>query len=415
MKILQINKFFFLKGGAEKYFFDLSELLVNKGHYVSVWSTRHPENFKWPEQKNFITYYDYSQKQGFLKDIKKVINIFWNFEAKRKLEKLLKKEKPVLAHLHNFHHHFSPSIVSTLKKHKIPVVMTLHDYKMFCPNHILFSRGKICTDCLKRKNWSCFRKKCVKNSYLKSSICVLEAKWQEFLGLEKKIDVFTAPSLFMKKQAIKWGLAKEKIFHLPYFLPKENKKELFPENEKAKPSKPYFLYFGRLSPEKGIDILIRAFDKIWEKYPHWRLKIVGDGPDRKNLKNLLGVNYRNIEFLGRKKGRQLKKIISQAYLVIVPSIWPENYPYVILESFSQGKPVIGSRIGGIPELVKDKKTGLLFEPNNINDLTEKIKYAIKYRRAIIRMGQEAKNEIISKAAPDKHYQKLIKIYSKLIL
>jgi len=138
MKILQINKFFFLKGGSERYFFDLSELLSQKGHGISILSTNHPNNFPYFEKDDFVEYNDFSKTEGIWKDSKKIIRIFWNREAAKKLEKLIKKEKPDIAHLHNIFSHLSPSIIYTLKKHNIPIVMTLHDYKMFCPNYKFF-------------------------------------------------------------------------------------------------------------------------------------------------------------------------------------------------------------------------------------------------------------------------------------
>ena len=153
MKILQINKFFFLKGGAERYFFDLSELLTEKGHQVLAWSTQHPQNFPWPNQEDFAQFNNLSKKEGLGKDLKKIRGIFWNKEAKEKLEKLIRREKPEIAHLHNIFSHLSPSIIFALKKRQIPIVLTLHDYKLFCPNYQFFSQGTICFDCLKKKKY----------------------------------------------------------------------------------------------------------------------------------------------------------------------------------------------------------------------------------------------------------------------
>ncbi|OGC48007.1 MAG: hypothetical protein A3A94_01085 [Candidatus Portnoybacteria bacterium RIFCSPLOWO2_01_FULL_43_11] len=414
MKILQINKFFFLKGGTERYLFDLSELLERKGHQVLVWSTEHPQNFNWPEKTNFVNFYEYSKKEGGWKDFKKIIRIFWNFEAKKKLKKLIQKEKPDLAHLHNIFHHFSPSIIFTLKKHHLPIVMTLHDYKFFCPNYKFFSQGKICFDCLKKENyWPVVFKKCVKNSYLKSSVCALEGKWQKsFLKLSKKIDAFIAPSLFIRKQALEWGIPKEKIFHLPNFVKRDKKENLSRDNTKSE-KYPYLLYFGRLNQEKGIDILIKAFLKLLKKQPNWQLKIIGQGPEKEKLEKLAGPAGQKIEFFGQKQGNQLKELITRSYLTILPSLWPENFPYAVLESFIRQKTVISTRVGGIIELIKDKKTGLLVEPNNEIDLRKKIEWAIKHPQQINKMGQEAQKKVLVNYNSKKHYQELIKIYERI--
>ena len=403
MKILQINKFFFLKGGAERYFFDLSELLTEKGHQVLAWSTQHPQNFPWPNQEDFAQFNNLSKKEGLGKDLKKIRGIFWNKEAKEKLGKLIRREKPEIAHLHNIFSHLSPSIIFALKKRQIPIVLTLHDYKLFCPNYQFFSQGKICFDCLKKKDYhSCLSKKCLKNSSIKSLIGYLEAKWQkDFLKVAQKIDIFLAPSLYMKRKALAWGIPAEKIIHLPYFV---NKSQNFSRKRNQ-----YILYFGRLSQEKGIEFLIKTFLKALD-IP---LKIVGQGPQRNKLEKLAKNRRKKIEFLGEKKGQQLKEIISEAYLIIVPSLWPENFPYAILESFALAKPILAAKVGGLPELVKNKQTGLLFKPNNQDDLKEKIIWASQHPKEMEKMGQTAQKEVLAKYNSEKHYQKLIKIYERI--
>lgn len=414
MKILQINKFFFLKGGAERHFFDLSNLLEKKGHQVLVWSTNHPQNFTWPDQTNFVNYYNYSKKEGTWKDLKKISRIFWNFEAQKKLKKLIQEEKPDLVHLHNIYHHLSPSIIYTLKKHRLPIVMTLHDYKLFCPNYKFFSQRKICFDCLSKKSyWPSLFKKCVKDSYLKSLVCALEGYWQKsFLKLDKKINAFITPSLFIKNKAREMGIAQEKVFHLPNFIIIDKKMESR-NNTLVKKTSPYFLYFGRLSQEKGTDVLIRSFLKILRKHPDWQLKIAGQGPERKNLEYLAKSTGSKIEFLGQKTKNQLKELITQSYLTIAPSLWPENLPYSILESFLEKKPVIATQVGGLSQLIKNQETGLLVKPNNENDLKEKIEWAIEHPLEITQMGEKAKKKITTEYNEEKYYQQLIKIYERI--
>ena len=412
MKILQINKFFFLKGGSERYFFDLSELLSQKGHGISILSTNHPNNFPYFEKDDFVEYNDFSKTEGIWKDSKKIIRIFWNREAAKKLEKLIKKEKPDIAHLHNIFSHLSPSIIYTLKKHNIPIVMTLHDYKMFCPNYKFFSQGKPCFDCIKKNNFrSCLNKRCIKNSWSKSLIGYLEGKWQkDFLKIIDKIDIFLAPSLFIKRKAISAGLPAKKIIHLPNFIDNE-----FLNNKKIKnefnPQK-YILYFGRLSEEKGIDLLIKSYLENSVKLSKWIIKIAGEGPEQDRLKKL-NKRYKQIEFLGKKKIEELKKIISQSYLIIVPSIWPENFPYSILEGMGLGKVVLSARIGGMSEMIEHKETGLLFNPGDIIDLTKKINWAIDNPKKIKEIGIKAQKEILNKYNSEKHYNKLIKIYEQI--
>ena len=224
---------------------------------------------------------------------------------------------------------------------------------------------------------------------------------KDFLKVAQKIDIFLAPSLYMKRKALAWGIPAEKIIHLPYFV---NKSQNFSRKRNQ-----YILYFGRLSQEKGIEFLIKTFLKALD-IP---LKIVGQGPQRNKLEKLAKNRRKKIEFLGEKKGQQLKEIISEAYLIIVPSLWPENFPYAILESFALAKPILAAKVGGLPELVKNKQTGLLFKPNNQDDLKEKIIWASQHPKEMEKMGQTAQKEVLAKYNPEKHYQKLIKIYERI--
>ena len=410
MKILQINKFFFLKGGSERHFFDLSELLSIKGHQVSVWSTKHSLNFPFSNQENFAKFIDFSKKDSFLKELKKLKDIFWNKEAKKKIGKIIKYRKPDIVHLHNVFSHFSPSIIFTIKKYNIPIVLTLHDYKFFCPNYKFFSNNNICFDCLENKNYrSCIYKKCIKNSYLKSFVGYLEGKWhKDFLKVAEKIDIFLAPSLFIKKKAIEWGIPKEKVIHRPNFIDENyiNKKN------KNKKQSNYFLYFGRLSKEKGVELLIKSFLNISNKFPEWKLKIAGDGPEEGNLKKIAQKN-RKIEFLGRKNRKELNKIISEAHLTIVPSLWPENFPYSILESNILTVPVLASKTGGLTELIKHEKTGLLFKSSDQDDLENKIIWSIRNFKKIKQIGKLAQKEVFDKYNLEKYYKNIIKIYERI--
>ena len=413
MRILPINKFFYLKGGSEKYFFDLSELLERKGHHVYVFSTQHPKNYRWPDSDGFVKYFDYSKREGFFKDFRKVARIFWNFEAKSKLNQLLAEKKPDIAHLHNIFHHFSPSIIAALKKANIPIVMTLHDYKLFCPNYKFYSQGRVCYDCLKKKNYrSCISKKCVKDSKIKSAICALEGYWQRHLEVAGQIDAFICPSQFMKSKAIAAGLPKEKVFHLPNFLSNSQNLAETDNHQKGK----YILYFGRLSEEKGVDVLVQAFQRIAKRHRSWKLKIAGAGPAEKSLKKLAGKDLktaRQIEFTGLQKQDKLQGLISKAYLTVVPSLWPEDYPYSVLESYLSQKPVIGSCVGGLTEMIEHELTGLLFRTGNMNELARKIEQAIASPRKIGKMGKAGQLKAVVTNNHEKHYRQLIDIYERI--
>ena len=411
LKILQINKFFFLKGGSEKYFFDLSDLLVEKGHKVIPWSMEHPQNLFFPESENFAPYLDFFEKDNFFSRIKNFIRIFWNKKSQLALEEVIKKDNPDVAHIHNFLTHLSPSIIYTLKKHKIPIVMTLHDYKLFCPNHKFFSKNKTCFDCLNGSFFtSCIKNKCIHDSLIPSIVGFLEANWQKYiLKIENKIDYFIAPSLFIKDKAIEAGVSENKISYIPNFLDKSFQVKNKTISDQLLEN--YFLYFGRLNKEKGIDMLIKTFLDLSKEIPGWKLKIAGEGPKEEKVKTI-SRNNKEVEFLGKKPKRELRDLIKKSYAVIIPSLWPENLPYAVLESFALEKPVIASDEGGLSELINHKENGLLFKPKKIN-LLENVKWAINNPEKIKRMNRFTQKNLFKKYNQEKHYKEILKIYERI--
>ena len=451
MKILQINKFFYLKGGSEKYFFELRDLLKKNNHQVIDFSVKDKKNLPSSYSKYFIEPADLGDP-AFLKKpcllLKKMLKLIWNKEAQKKLEILIQKEKPDIAHIHNIHHEISLSILPVLKKYKIPIVQTLHDYQIICPNYKLYSHGKICEKCKKHKYYQCFLNKCMKEGevaplrLLASLFGALENYFYWLFGIYKNIDLFITPSKFLKNKFIEFGIPEKKIVYLPNFVKAQkchpefqkchpefisgseniNTEQILKQVQNDKKQNNYLLYFGRLSKEKGIDILIKAMALVNSNI---KLKIVGDGSEKENLKKMaekLKINSQ-IQFLDHKNQNELKKIIKNSLTVIVPSQWYENCPLSILEAFSFGKSVVASNLGGISELVEEEKTGFLFEPGNAKDLAEKINLLLasegdttscRLQDKLNLMGKFAQEEIEKKYNPEIHYQKLMEIYESLL-
>jgi len=403
MKILLINKFYYLKGGTEKHFFELKDVLEKNGHEVIVLSTQNDKNNFSGKNEYFIP-----ETKMHLSNFLNGLNLFYNFRAIKELKKIIAEHNIDVAHLHNVGHHFSPAIIKFLKKKNIPVVMTVHDYKIVCPNYKLFNQGKTCEKCQGGKFYHCLAGKCVKNSHLASLVLMLESYWAKWKKYYDYVDYFIVPSQFMKMQLMKNGIEKNKIKYLPNFLDEEK----LEKNESGEMEK-YILFFGRLSQEKGISVLIEAMRYI--KNENIKLKIAGDGEELFNLKKQAEkLKLENqVEFLGYQNKEQVKKLIANSQFVVVPSVWYENAPYSVLESFSQAKPVIGSRIGGIEEIIIDGKTGLLFNPGNAKDLAEKINFLWKNPQEIYQMGSETSEFFKEKFGSKKYYQGLEKIYSKL--
>jgi len=404
MKILLVNKFFYLRGGAETSLFDTAQLLRGKGHRVLFFSMSHPQNFASPFSRYFVSPVGFDSPATIRQKIKASLRILYSFEARRKLEDLLKEERPDLVHLHNIHHQISPSILRTIKNHHLPVVMTLHDYKMVCPVYTLFTKGKICERCRDRRFYHCLLKKCNRGSRSKSLLNTIEMYLHHsLLHIYDLVDGFISPSLFLKNKLREMGF-KGTIRYLPNFV---NLTDYEPSRTRGDNS---FVYFGRLSPEMGLFVLLQAAKGL-----ACRLKIYGEGPLRSLLEQQIqDRSLTNVSLLGYKSQEELRREIKNSMAVILPSEWFENNPRSVIEAFALGKPVVGARIGGIPELISDGQTGVLFEPGNSEDLRGRILDLIGDPEKGLRLGQEARTFAEHHFRPDDYYQGLMQIYGQVL-
>lgn len=404
MKILQVNKFHYPRGGADKYYLDLGEALESAGHKVAYFSMHHPKNISSPYKKYFVSRLSFNEN-GIKDKLKIPGRIIYSLEAKKKFKKLLKDFKPDIIHIHNIYHQISPSILDVAKEFDIPVVMHLHDYKLICPNYQLFAHGKICEACKPNKYFKCLKSKCFKDSYFKSLLAALEMHiHHNILKIYKKnISVFIAPSAFMKKKLVEYAWDKDKIKVI--INPFSSNLVATEKEIKNIKKEDYLLYFGRLSKEKGLETLIKAVTMGQQK-----LKIVGIGPEKENLQRIVQDLKTNVEFLGYKSGQELKDIILKAKAVIIPSIWYENMPLSLLEALNLGSIVIAARIGGIPEIVKDQKNGFLFKSGDINDLSRKIKDLEKFNLNTISL--QAK-ESVNNFSPANNFHEVVEVYKNL--
>ena len=404
MKILMVNKFYYIKGGSETYYFALKQLLESKGHEVIDFSMQDEKNFDSPYAEYFVSAVDYNGKMGIGQQVKAATNIIYSVEAKKKLEKLIKKAKPDIAHLHIFQHQLSPSILDVLKKYNIPVVYTAHDLKMLCLNYVMMTNGEVCEKCKDGHYMNCLKQKCVKDSTLKSAINVVEGylhKWRKSYDV---IDKIITPSKFYADKFLEFGVAKERVMHLPNFLGRE-----CPTVNPSEDSLQYFLYFGRLSREKGIMTLIKAVEGT-----ELQLFIVGGGPCKDEIERYIAEHYlQNVKLLGFKSGKELIDVVGNARAVVLPSEWYENGPYSAIEALQLGRPVIGSGIGGIPELVDGN--GCTFHHGNVEELKQCLmefpQPGTKEYDAYCNRSKElfAKNYMA-----EGHYEKLLPVYEALV-
>lgn len=424
MKILQVHKYCSRKRGAGSVtaFFETVNLLKKKGHQVAVFSMKDAENKEEFESKNFALHFDISQPTSLWRKIFLAGRSIFNFQAKESLEKFLKDFQPDVAHIHNVYHYLTPSIFFTLKKHKIPMVMKLSDYKLICPNYKLFNRGKVCQKCQGGKYYHCFFDRCLKNSFSVSFVAMLEAYVQRLLRSYDKIDLFLAPSVFMKKKCVQFGVAEKRIEILRNTL---DPQVFLSFDLKDVQEKNYFLYYGRISLEKGLKDLILAVAKLKKinRLGENKLVLVGHGPEKEALEKLTKELRleKEVEFWGFKpgmgldRGEELKEIVASSKFVILPSLWFDNSPLTISEAQLLKKPVLVSCRGGSGEMIVDQQTGWVFDPENQEALVAKLCLALELSpEARQKMGEEGRKNILKLNSEEKYYQRLLGIYDRVI-
>jgi glycosyltransferase involved in cell wall biosynthesis len=296
MKILLINKFLYPAGGDAISTINTKELLEKKGHQVIMWGMAHPLNPVYPWKDYFVSYVDFNAPMGIKEKLNSALRVIYSFEAKNKIKQLIEKVKPDIAHLNNFAHQISPSIIDVLKKRHIPIVMTLHDYKLVCASYTLLRNGHLCELCKKRRYYWCLLTRCNKNSFLKSLAATIEMYLHhKILHLYDEINTLISPSLFLKDKFRQMGVKRD-IEYLPNFITFQDYEAHCQYRQNS------IAYFGRLAQEKGLFTLINAVKDI----KSISLKIIGEGPLEKALKSKVqNERIENVFFLGRKSGRDL--------------------------------------------------------------------------------------------------------------
>lgn len=353
MKILEINKYFYIKGGCEAYYFNLIQLLEANGHEVIHFSMKSPKNRPSPYEDYFVDEIDYNN-QSTTDKIRQAAKIIYSLEARKKLRALIEAHRPDVAHLHNIYHQLSPSIIHELKRANIPIVLTAHDYKLVCPNYKLYQHNKVCEQCKGHHYYHCLTNKCSKDSTMASAVNTVEMYLHHFMKSYEQIDCILTPSQFLKNKFIEFGYSKDRIEHIYNFVDLSAYEPTFNYE-------PYFVCFGRVSEEKGIFTLLKAMREVKKG----KLLIIGDGPKLEEAKQYAAIaELDHVEFLGYQTGETLKSLIANSQFVTINSEWYENNPMSVIESMALGKAIVGSAIGGIPELIDDGKNGYLYEAGN---------------------------------------------------
>lgn len=425
MRILLVNKFHYRKGGAETYYLTVGSELERMGHEVAYFSMRHPDNLPCRWDKYFVTQREYNNVKSPLKAARDGMALIYSPEAKRSFQALCEEFRPDVVHLNNVHRQITLSILDApyLRENKVPVFYTAHDYVTVCPGYLMLDGGgRVCDACLEDGRYRhCIERRCVKGSRAKSALAAIEASFNRAHKSNRRIDRVIAPSRFMCSKLIEGGWPEDKVVFLQNFADDAILDRAANAGADATDREnPYLLFFGRLSVEKGVDTLLRAFDAALPSLPQdMRLVVVGDGPDAADFKALassLGCASR-IEFAGYQTGGALQAYVERASLAIASSRWRENMPYSIVEAFAAGTPVVGTDIGGIPELVDEGKTGFICDPGDVQSMADAISRGVSAfleQPAYARLQQNCRSYVMENCSREKFMSDLVNLYKESI-
>ncbi|MDA3798782.1 MAG: glycosyltransferase family 4 protein [Kiritimatiellae bacterium] len=396
MKIIQVHNYYQQAGGEDVVVKAELELLRSQGEEV-------------------ITYYKTNDEiHGVLSKLKTAVQTIWNQKTYKEFKKILKKEKPDIVHCHNTFPLISPSIYWACSKEKVPVVQTMHNYRLLCLNAFLFRNNEICEKCIKRRfKLPGIVYKCYKNSFLGSFIVAEMLLFHTITGTwRNKVDKYIALTEFHKCKLIEGGLPREKIVVKTNFTEKVELGELANSDNK------YILFVGRLSKEKGCDIAIKAWHKLQSNNDCKNIKffIIGDGPEKDNLINMTkDLKLTNsIDFLEQQPKETVLEKMKNAECIIIPSLWYETFGLTIIEAFAQNCPVIASNIGSMASIINSRKTGILFEKGNSDDLSDKLHSLLTDSKRIEEIKLNQTKEFDQKYTSDINYNQLKNIYTSTI-
>lgn len=402
MRVLQVNKYNYLRGGSEAVFFNTIKMLEEHGHEVARMCVNHPKNEPSQWQPYFVDAPEIRDIKGVAGKLRSIPRFFMNRDAARKMEQLVCDFRPDVVHLHNIFNGISLSILPVLKRHGVPVVITLHDTRFICPtDKFNMLDAKRCNDCLK-SSWglNCGLYRCYEGSFVNSWMCALEMLHKErMFHYDDYIDRYIFVSgrykdfhsarheFFTKKGSV--------LYNFDARVGKFN-----PEPNRGS----YFLFFGRIAANKGITTLVETMQQL----PDVKLHVVGTGPLFDELKSR---SMPNVDFLGYKSGKELSDEIENASFIVVPSEWEENNPMTIVEGYTYGKPVIGSSLGGIPEIIEQDRTGYVFPAFDKEALAATIRKASQITdERYAEMSRRARAFAEEHFNPDTYYTSLMAVY-----
>lgn len=413
MKIAIANRRYFESSGPERYLFSIKQMLERNDNQVYPFSVKRKNNYECVSSEYFVNppagedalfYKDYSVTK--LQAVKIFCNAIFSFEAYRKMRKLLKVKKVDLLYLLGIVNDISPSVINAAYSRGVPIVMRISDFYLLCPEYRFLRDGMICQECL-HGYYNAFKYMCVQHRFAPTFTRVLSMYIHRWLKMYDKVSCFITPSECMRQNMIRGGFPSEKIIFIPSFLDIKDKEPCYED-------KGYILYFGRISRDKGIHILLEA---LYQGRIGTPVLIVGESTDKtlEELKEYVANHkLKNVEFAGFKRGKELEEIIKGAIFTVVPSLWLDNSPMSVMESMAFGKPVIGSDLGGISEQIADG-CGMKFTAGSSSELAHKIEDALSLpKKLLIEMGRLGRERIETFYTPQRHFELLMKVFTQAL-
>ncbi len=393
MKILLVNSFLHPRGGDTTCVYTSWKGLTARGHTVIPFAMRHASNEPSPWEVRFPPQLDAVNEAGLAR-LGAAVEAIWSRRAANALEALLRDHRPDVAHLHHVHRHLSPSVLAPLARAGVPVVWTLHDYELLCPNGMLFTHGAPCERCRGHRYAEAVTHRCKRDDTL-ASVAVAVEKWTHAaLGVTDRVARFIAPSRFLAQKLLDFGFAGERVVHIPN--PAEDPGPPGPAGENV-------VYAGRLAPEKGLRILA----DVARAMPERRFDVYGEGPERACLAGLP-----NVVTHGAVAPAVVAEALRLAGAAIVPSVWPENLPYAVIEAQLAARPVVASAVGGIPEQISTDD-GVLVTPGDVKGFVAGLRGVFSDAALRARLGAAGRQRALAAYAPELHITRLEALYATL--
>lgn len=397
MKVLMCHTFHHQRGGDSTYTRGLTRLLEEDGHEVVPLAMRHPDNDPSPWETRFLPWVDLRDQRTALGQLLLAPRLLWSRASRRTAAGLVRDIRPDVAHLQHIHRHITPSVLDAFEAAGVPVVWTVHDYELVCPEGHLFRDDHPCEDCRTQGVTAAIRHRCKWGRLAPSALVAVEKALHRLRGVWERVDRFLCPSAFLADTLVRFGVPAARVVHQPNFLHTRSSWSTQPGSG--------WLVAGRLTREKGIDLALEAARRL----PTHPLTICGGGPEEATLRRQ-AQTLGNVTFAGHLPQAELARRIRAARVVVVPSRWHENFPYAVLEAQAEGRAVVAAAVGGVPEQIRPGQDGVLVPPDDPVALAHAVGALLDDPAGAQRLGQAAAWRVRAELGPDAHLQAILGHY-----